>query len=72
VQLVLIFSARLVYRVQIVTRIATCLPTVYWYVAYLVGGSSLSEVVAGRRIVRYIFLWMVEQGVLYEAFLPPV
>jgi phosphatidylinositol glycan class V len=71
VQLTLLFSGLFVYHVQIITRVATCLPTVYWYVAYLVSGSSLSQVVAGKRIVTYTFMWIVAQGVLYGAFLPP-
>lgn len=71
VQFILFASAILVYNVQIITRISTCLPTIYWYCAELVTSTNLSEAKAGRRIVAYCIIWSVAQCIMFSAFLPP-
>lgn len=53
------------WHVQIITRISTCLPTLYWYMAKLAQGYN------GHYVVRYIFVWITFQVVMWGAYLPP-
>lgn len=59
------------WHVQIVTRIHTFLPVVYW----LVAGLATQNDPAGRRwvpvCVGYFVVWSVVQVALFGAFLPP-
>lgn len=71
VQSVILGGSLFFWHVQIVTRVATCLPAVYWYVALLTSSTTLSRVKLGKRIVSYFVVWIIVQGVLYGAFLPP-
>lgn len=54
-----------VWHVQIITRISTCLPTLYWYMAKLAQGYR------GEYVVRYVFVWVTFQVVMWGAYLPP-
>lgn len=58
-------SCLLMWHVQIITRISTCLPTLYWYLAQLAQGYN------GDRVFRYIFVWITFQVVMWGAYLPP-
>lgn len=68
---VLAMSALLVWNVQIITRVASCLPTVYWYTAEKLTSTRVRDVKVGRAIVRYFVIWIVIQGIFFAAFLPP-
>lgn len=59
------------WHVQIVTRIHTFLPNVYWFVAGLATQRSPSENRAARWCISYMLLWGVVQVALFGAFLPP-
>lgn len=71
VQLVVLVTALLVYHVQIITRIATCLPAMYWYVGSLLTSTNLTQVKMGKRVVNYFILWTMAHAILFGAFLPP-
>lgn len=68
---VMFFSALFVWNVQIITRIASCLPTVYWYTAEMLTSTQLREVKIGKIIGRYFVIWIVVQGIFFASFLPP-
>lgn len=68
---VLFASALFVWNTQIVTRVATCLPTIYWYVAELLTSTNPKEVKSGKRIAAFFFVWIVAQSILFGAFMPP-
>ncbi|CAN6648948.1 GPI mannosyltransferase 2 [Trichomonascus vanleenenianus] len=71
VQFIIFVSAIFVYHAQIITRIATCLPMMYWYTAELISSTNLNQVKSGKRIATYFVLWTLSQAVLFAAFLPP-
>jgi Gpi18-like mannosyltransferase len=71
VQLVVLVAAVCVYHVQIITRIATCLPAMYWYVGSLLTSTNLTQVKQGKRVVNYFVLWTMAHAILFGAFLPP-
>ncbi|KAK7208639.1 GPI mannosyltransferase 2 [Myxozyma melibiosi] len=53
----------LLWHVQIITRVGTCMPLVYWYVA-----ERRHE---GLWEVRYMITWIGVQAVLFASFIPP-
>lgn len=59
------------WHVQIVTRIHTFLPSVYWLVAGLFTQNSVSGQVWGRWCVAYFVCWTAVQTAMFGAFLPP-
>lgn len=65
VQLALFVGALAFWHVQIVTRVASCLPAPYWYVA------RLDNTRQGRNWKRYFVIWSMTQAALFGAFLPP-
>ncbi|VVT58154.1 uncharacterized protein SAPINGB_P006064 [Magnusiomyces paraingens] len=67
----LAISAVFVWHVQIITRVASCLPTIYWYTAELLSSTRVRDVKIGKLIVRYFVIWIVVQGIFFAAFLPP-
>lgn len=71
VQLVMFFACLATWHVQIITRVGSCLPVVYWYTAEMLLSTQLSEVKTGKVIVRYFMTWIVVQGIFFSAFLPP-
>lgn len=71
VQGVIFVAAVFVYHVQIITRIATCLPVMYWYVGSLLTSTNLKQVKQGKRVVKYFILWTMAHAILFGAFLPP-
>lgn len=59
------------WHVQIVTRIHTFLPSVYWLVAGLFAQNSASGRRWGRWCVAYFVCWTAVQTAMFGAFLPP-
>lgn len=68
---IIFFASLLVWNTQIVTRVASCLPTIYWYVAELLNSSDPKKVKSGKRIATFFFVWIATQSVLFGAFMPP-
>lgn len=60
VQGAILVGAIFFWHVQILTRIASCLPGPYWYIAR-----------GNRRWLLYFSAWTLSQAVLYGSFLPP-
>lgn len=60
VQGAILIGATFFWHVQIVTRVASCLPGPYWYIAR-----------GNRRWLLYFSVWTLTQAALYGAFLPP-
>jgi phosphatidylinositol glycan class V len=71
IQLIILFSSLLFWHVQIVTRVATCLPTIYWFVAVLIESTTSGDVLWANGILKYFSIWLLVQGTLFAAFLPP-
>lgn len=71
VQLLMFFSCILTWHVQIITRVGSCLPVLYWYTAEMLMSTQLAQVKTGKIIVRYFIVWIVVQGIFFSAFLPP-
>lgn len=71
VQLVMFFACLLSWHVQIITRIGSCLPVIYWYTAEMLTSTQLSQVKTGKIIARYFMVWIVVQGIFFSAFMPP-
>lgn len=65
VQAVLILGALLFWHVQIVTRVASCLPTPYLYLAQRAGSREY------KLWVCYFIIWGLTQAALFGGFLPP-
>lgn len=68
---VMMFSALFVWHVQTITRIASCIPIIYWFGAEMITSSDLKQVKIGKAIVQYFFVWIIIQGIFYASFLPP-
>lgn len=71
VQLIMFVACIVSWHVQIITRVGTCLPTVYWYTSEMLMSTRADEVKRGRVIVRYFMVWVVVQGLFFSAFMPP-
>lgn len=71
VQLILLFGSLLMWHVQIVTRIASCLPIINWYLAYLFTSAKLQDIRLGKAIVSYTVMWICAQAALFACYLPP-
>lgn len=71
VQAIMLVSALFVWHVQIITRVSTCLPGIYWYVATLVGSTSPQDRTTRAVVLNYFTMWLLIQGTLFAAFLPP-
>ncbi len=66
-QVVLAVLAFTSYHVQIITRLSSAYPLWYWWVAgLLVRGDK-----TGGRVVVFMVVYAVVQGVLFASFLPP-
>lgn len=68
---VMLFSATFIWNIQIITRISTCLPTFYWYVAEMLNSTKVKEVKMGKLMATYFFVWIIAQSILFGAFMPP-
>lgn len=55
------------WHVQIITRVSTCLPTIYWYIAITFRLAKFEA----SCIMTYIAIWLIVQGILFSAYLPP-
>lgn len=71
VQLLILIMAVFIYHVQIITRIATCLPPMYWFAGEMISSTNLTEIKIGTRFKTYCICWGVAHGILFAAFLPP-
>uniref|UniRef100_A0A060SZG5 GPI mannosyltransferase 2 n=1 Tax=Blastobotrys adeninivorans TaxID=409370 RepID=A0A060SZG5_BLAAD len=71
IQALLGAAALLVYNVQIITRMSSCMPAIYWYCGQLLVSKNRSNVKLGRYMVTYFVVWTISQGILFAAFLPP-
>ncbi|ODQ63885.1 mannosyltransferase [Nadsonia fulvescens var. elongata DSM 6958] len=69
IQAITAVSALFLWHFQIITRVATCLPLMYWYVADLMVRRPQSK--TPRVIATYFIVWIVVQGILWSAYLPP-
>lgn len=67
VQLLYIIGALFFWHVQIITRISSCLPGPYLYVARLIESKNFE----GKLCAAYFIIWSIMQAVLFGAFLPP-
>lgn len=65
VQIVLFIGALFFWHVQIVTRVASCLPTPYLYLARRAGTREY------KLWVSYFIIWGLTQAALFGGFLPP-
>ncbi|KAL1902120.1 ER membrane glycoprotein subunit of the GPI transamidase complex-like protein [Ceratocystis pirilliformis] len=71
-QAILAILAFTSYHVQIITRISSGYPLWYvWVAEQLAATSDQGKVLVGRRIVVYMVVYALIQGVLYASFLPP-
>lgn len=61
----------LFWHVQIVTRVHTFLPTMYWLVAGMTTQPHALHKKWAEICVTYFFVWNVAQVALFGAFLPP-
>ncbi|KAM9903379.1 hypothetical protein OXX69_007948 [Metschnikowia pulcherrima] len=71
VNMVFLTSLLLLWHVQIITRIHTFLPVVYWLVAGLITQPNARHQRWARVVVTYFVGWNVLQTALFAAFLPP-
>lgn len=71
VQGIMFFSCLATWHVQIITRVGSCLPVLYWYTAEMLMSTQLTQVKTGKIILRYFMVWIVVQGIFFSAFLPP-
>ncbi|KAM9931717.1 hypothetical protein OXX80_008631 [Metschnikowia pulcherrima] len=69
--MVFLTSLLLFWHVQIITRIHTFLPVVYWLVAGLITQPNARHQRWARVVVTYFVGWNVLQTALFAAFLPP-
>ncbi|GMM49423.1 GPI-anchor transamidase [Starmerella bacillaris] len=65
VHIVMFIGALFFWNVQIITRISSCLPGMYLYLAYIYPKTS------GKVWIAYSAIWSVIQAALYGAFMPP-
>lgn len=75
-QIVLALLAITSYHVQIITRLSSGYMVWYWWVAcQMPAGGRVAERKEGadwpKRVVRYMVVYGVVQGVLFAGFLPP-
>ncbi len=76
-QIVLLILSLCLFHIQILTRIGSQLPVIYWYVADLVIKSQQTEGKSprgssfGKIVVWYFITWSFIQAALYSAFLQP-
>lgn len=68
VHLCMLIGATFFWNVQIITRIGSCLPGIYIYVASL---WSTHQAKVGRAWVTYFVVWTLTQAALYGVFMPP-
>lgn len=61
----------LFWHVQIVTRIHTFLPSVYWLMAGFFTQKGLTGARWGRWCMAYMVVWCAVQTAMFGAFLPP-
>lgn len=61
----------LFWHVQIITRIATFLPIIYWVVAGMITQADRSGQKHGRLWLAYFLVWNIVQACLFGSFLPP-
>ena len=71
VNMVFLTLLLLFWHVQIITRIHTFLPVVYWLVAGLITQPNARHQRWARVVVTYFVGWNVLQTALFAAFLPP-
>ncbi|GEQ68892.1 hypothetical protein JCM33374_g2561 [Metschnikowia sp. JCM 33374] len=71
VNVVFLLSLILFWHVQIITRIHTFLPVVYWLMAGLITQPNTSDRKWAKAYVAYFVIWNVLQPSLFSAFLPP-
>lgn len=71
IQAIMFVACLLFWHVQIITRVGTCLPAVYWYTAEMLMSTRADEVKRGKLVARYFMVWIVVQGVFFSAFMPP-
>ncbi|ODV91074.1 glycosyltransferase family 76 protein [Tortispora caseinolytica NRRL Y-17796] len=73
VQMMMLISAIFMWHVQIITRVASCLPIAYWYIAEMISHGARNPSIAkgSRYAVYYFILWTLSQAVLFAAFMPP-
>jgi phosphatidylinositol glycan class V len=65
IQIIFTILAITSMHVQIVTRVMTCFPSIYWYTATEISNGK------GKWIQSYFVYYGLAQAVLYGAFLPP-
>lgn len=75
-QIVLAVLALTTYHVQVITRISSGYPVLYWWLASLILRDQKStwlgvEINNGTLITRWMVIYAVVQGGLFAAFLPP-
>lgn len=71
VNVVFLILLLLFWHVQIITRIHTFLPAVYWLVAGLITQQNTLDQKNARLYVAYFVVWNLLQVPLFAAFLPP-
>lgn len=70
-QMITVVGALFFWHVQIITRVASCFPGPYWYVASLFSSDIASQRTEAKQWVTYFVLWGLVQAALFGAFLPP-
>lgn len=71
VQLILLFGSILIWHSQIITRIASCLPIINWYIGYLFTSTKLGDIKLAKVIIAYAIIWTCAQAALFACYLPP-
>ncbi|CAH2351987.1 GPI mannosyltransferase 2 [[Candida] railenensis] len=72
VNIILLIGGVFWWHTQILTRISTFLPLMYWYVASLdIVGSSHEDERIYSWTINYFIIWGLFQTALFGAFLPP-
>lgn len=59
------------WHVQILTRISSFMPLIYWYIAGLRVSGSESEMKYSEYILKFLLAWNLIQTSMFAAFLPP-
>lgn len=75
-QLLLAILALTNYHVQIITRLSSAYPVLYWWLACSMTSSRSQEQRTGKRtkpylVSRWMIMYALVQGVLFASFLPP-
>lgn len=70
-QMITVFGALFFWHVQIITRVASCFPGPYWYIASLLSSTDASERFKAKLWIWYFVVWGLVQAALFGAFLPP-